>query len=69
MTKQRILVTVHDGVAKAVQSTVPKGITIEVIDYDAIEQYGRRSFSRLSKAAQRFALADSPNCLARKESL
>jgi hypothetical protein len=65
MKKQHILVTVRDGIAKAVRSTVPKGIEIEIIDYDAIEQYGLRTFNRLSETARIFALADRPTVLKR----
>jgi hypothetical protein len=65
LVNQKILVTVCDGIAKAVESTVQKGIKVEVIDYDAIEQYGRRTFNRLSETARTFALTDRPTLLRR----
>jgi hypothetical protein len=68
LVNQKILVTVRDGIAKAVESSLPKGIKVEVIDYDAIEQYGLRAFNRLSETARTFALTDRPTFLKRFKS-
>jgi hypothetical protein len=56
-----ILVSVSDGVAEVIDSTVPKGIEIEIVNFDNLRESGREEFAKLSKAAQEYVLADDPD--------
>ena len=53
-----ILVTVDGGVATVIDSTVPEGYQVEIIDYDNLREAPKETFARLSKDAQAFVLAD-----------
>jgi len=51
---RNILVTVSGGVAEVVEETVPKGMTVEIIDFDNLRDEGDWAPPKLSKAAMNF---------------
>ncbi len=48
---RNILVTVSGGVAEVVEETVPKGMTVEIIDFDNLRDEGDWTPPKLSKTA------------------
>jgi hypothetical protein len=56
MAKHKILLIVLNGAVEVIPATVPKGIAFEIIDVDAVKEYGRKAFQKLSKRAQSLVL-------------
>ena len=54
-----ILICVDGGVATVIDSTVPDGYQVEIIDYDNLREAPKETFERLSRDAQMFVLANN----------
>jgi spore coat polysaccharide biosynthesis protein SpsF (cytidylyltransferase family) len=54
MGKRRILILVDGGVAYVVEDTVPKGIEVEIIDFDNLRDFDTSLPPRLSKQAFKY---------------
>lgn len=49
-----ILITVRGGVAEVVEKSVPKGVWVEIVDFDNLEDLGGPVRPQLSRAARMF---------------
>lgn len=61
MYKNHILVRVDGGVAEVVESTVPDGVVVEIVDFDSLKTdlFGdSRDWKYLSPEAKAFALKE-----------
>lgn len=55
VVQAHILVSVEGGVAEVVDSTVPPGIEVEIVDFDNLKEDGSTTMARLSPEAQAYA--------------
>ena len=62
---RNILVTVSGGVAEVVEETVPKGMTVEIIDFDNLRDEGDWPPPKLSKAAMDYVEKEDGELAAR----
>jgi hypothetical protein len=55
---QTILVAVRGGIAEAVESTIPIGVEVEIIDFDSLEENEKQTLTNLSTEARVWALGN-----------
>lgn len=62
-----IVVLVHGGVADTIQSTVPDGITVDIVDIDNLEETTAEDFraDSLTQAGKDYLKHDWPELAAR----
>jgi len=63
---QTILVVVENGLAEVVESTLPKGVEVRIVDIDALKS-GYMASERFSKEERRFLREEFPELLERRE--
>lgn len=63
-----ILVVVRGGVAEVVEDTVPNGVSVEIIDFDNLEDLSDPTTPKFSRTAQKFIEQSNPE-LARRLAL
>lgn len=56
-----ILVVVKGGVAEVVEDTVPNGVTVEIIDFDNLEDLGDPTTPKFSRTAKKFIRQVDPD--------
>jgi hypothetical protein len=56
---QRIFVVVRGGVAEVVESTVPAGVEVEIIDFDNFAEAPEETLAYLSHDARVWAVANA----------
>jgi hypothetical protein len=64
MKRARILIVVEGGVADVVERTVPKGIEVEIIDFDNLRDLDPRLPPRLSKDALEYIRSEDKSLAA-----
>src|SRR5712692_4640381 len=55
---QSILIAVDGGVATVIDTTVPAGFEVEIIDYDNLKEAPEETINSLSAAARKFIADD-----------
>jgi hypothetical protein len=66
---RNILITVSGGVADVVEKTVPKGIRVEIIDFDNLQDLSDPTTPKFSNAAQKYIEGEDKKLAARLKTL
>jgi hypothetical protein len=64
-----ILVVVSGGVAEVVDKTVPTGVSVEIIDFDNLQDLSGPIVPTFSRAAQKYIKREDKHLAARLKSL